>query len=314
VWVGGGGLVALCLAMLASYATALLLLCFALPVGRRPSLNWRMYVMSVRFSFPLYINSLLNFLFQRLDTLVVTALMGVSHMAVYEIAKRFPTLLSRTLNALLVPFLPSMSSLLSRGRRDDASGLLNRALALTVFFGNTGVLMLVIFQVPLIHLLFTAEYLPATEVMDLLVAGICLAVQAGILSHALIALNKPFIVTVANTGMAVLSLGGSYLLLPYYGLMGAGMAWIGAAGFCAAYQAAQVLRLGLRLDWPMYLKAQSFMIFAALLLYYGDGSTLWRIIALVMYVVLCFTSRIVTMQQLARLTGALIPNQRSSLA
>lgn len=312
VWWFEGGLVPLCLAMLASYAIALLLLCAALPVGRRPSLNWAMYSMSVRFSFPLYINSLLNFFFQRLDTVVVTALLGVPQMAIYEIAKRFPTLLSRTLNALLVPFLPNISSLLARGRAQDAAGLLNRALALTVFFGNVGVLGLVLLQEPLILLLFTPEYLPATEVLGLLVTGICLAVQAGILGQTLIALNRPFVVTIANTGMALLSLLGSFMLLPYLGLTGAGIAWVAATGFCAAFQTFHVLRLGVGLDWQTYLKAQSFMLFSGLLLYYGDGSILWRIIALVMYTALCFTSGIVTLRQLTRLMNALLPTQRTS--
>lgn len=307
------GLVALCMAMLASYAAALLLLCLALPVGRRPSRNWRMYAMSVWFSFPLYVNSMLNFFFQRLDTVVVTAMLGVQQMAVYEIAKRFPMLLSRTLNALLVPFLPNISSLLARGRTRDAASLLNRALALTIFFGNVGVLAIILFQEFLIRLLFTTDYLPATEVLGLMLAGICLAVQAGILGHTLIALNKPFMVTVANAGMAVVSLGGSYFLLPYLGLAGAGVAWIGATVFCAGYQTFQVLRLGLRLDWQMYAKAQSFMLFSTLLLYYGNGSSFWRFVALAMYTTLCFTSRIVTMEQLARLANALLPAQRADL-
>ncbi len=308
VWWGQGGLVTLSLCMLTAYGAAFLLMYMALPVGRIPTLDWKAYRSSIRFSLPLYANSLLNFFFQRFDSLMVAAFLGLDRAAVYEIAKRFPMLLSRTLGTLQVPFLPNLSELLARGQRAAAARLLNQALMLSVFFGYLGVLLVVTVQEPLVVFLFSPEYLDATAVMGLLMTAICLAVQAGLMGLTLIALDRPGLVTRTNVIMAVIAVGLNAALLPRLGLLGGGISLTVAAGFSAVMQTIHVRRLGLAVDLLMLGKMQTFMAVAGVLAVIG-GTPPWRGVALVLFVGLSFSFNAPHPRELLALGAALLPGR-----
>jgi O-antigen/teichoic acid export membrane protein len=307
IWLGGGTLSALLWAMLASYGFALILLYGALPVGKGLNLDWKTYSESVKFSRPLYANSLLNFFFQRFDTVLVFAMLGAPTGGVYEMAKRFPTLLSRTLGALRVPFLPNVSKQISRGDEEGAARLVNRALILTAFVGNVGVLFTVLLQEHLIVLLFNADYLAATSVLGLLMGAICLAVQAGLLGETLIALGRPGIVTIANIGLAGITICVSLMLLGSMGIQGAGIGWLCGVSLSTVVQFYAVAKNGIRLDLRRFVKIQVAMALAALLIVLGDAGLAYRVGGLLGFVALCFGTGVLSVREIKELIGALIP-------
>lgn len=310
VWVMGYGLTVLTLCTVAAYGLAVIWLIAALPAGRACCLDGRRYAASVRFSGPLYANNLLNFGFQRFDTFLVAVLLtspGV--VTVYEIAKRFPVILSRGLGAALVPFLPTMSKLLAEGDRQGAARFLGRTVVLTAFLGYLGVLAMVVLQEPLVILLSNRDYLEAASVMGLLMTAICVAVQAGLMGQTLIALGKPVYVTASNIAMALLSIGANLILIPRYGVVGAGMAALAAAILSNALQTACVRWQGLPVNLLNYAKPQVLMGMSAAVILLGGGAVAWRAAALMLFVVLGFVTRTITLRDISIFAGSLLPRR-----
>lgn len=299
VWMMRGGVAVLTWTFAAAYALETVWLFIALPRGARWQADLRTAAESVRFSLALYVNTLLTFLFQRFDTvLVVLITRNVEAVALFEIAKRLATMLSRVLGAMLVPYLPSVSDLIARRDTEGAARLLRVAGAAATFFGYMGVLAAVTVQEQLIVALFNADYLGATVVLGLLMTVTCIAVQTGLMGQTLIALGRPGIVTLVNIATAALSVGANFLLLPRMGIQGAAVAALVAGAVSNAAQTFFVRRAGLRVSIPRHLAPHLFMAVAAGIMLLGGGAFPWRVAGAAVFVTLCFVFRLITPAQL----------------
>lgn len=200
---------------------------------------------ALRFAAPLYVNNLMNFVYQRCDTLVIVLWLDLGTAAIVEMAKRLPTLLSRLLGAGLVPYLPTLSAYLREDETIRARQLIAQTTAIVAFCGYAVTLFLTATAAPLLALLFTAHYQEGAAVLGLLLIATCLAVQAGIMGQALIARDRPKTVMVINLALGALSLGLNLLLVPRFGMVGAGWSAIVAAGASLLLQFNAVRRAGL---------------------------------------------------------------------
>lgn len=247
-WPGGlGGLLA---AMAAAQAAAAAVLLWPLRGAARggPDPATRAHAArAIRFSAPLYANSLLNFVFQRVDTILLAVILADPvPVAIYEMAKRLPMVLSRTLGALLVPFLPAMAARVAAGDHAAAARLLDRALGLAAITGFAATFAAVLAREPIVLALFSADYLPATAVIGPLLGAMVVAVLTGLHGQTLIALGRPGQVTAINILTAAASLAINLALVPRWGLQGAAAAALAAATLGYALQAAAVRRAGIR--------------------------------------------------------------------
>ena len=264
VWQGEASVQRMLLAMVLAQAAGVALLLALARGGFRYPFSIAAYLAAARFSLPLFANTLLNFLFQRLDTLLVTALLGLHATALYEIAKRFPQVLSRVLNALLLPWLPTVTGLLAEGRQADAARALRKVVLAVTALGYAAIIPASLLSEKLIFLLASPDYIDAAPLLALLMLGIHFAVQAGVLGQTLIALGRPVAVTVGNVAQAACSLGGAWLLLPHLGLTGMGCAWCLGAGISLLLQGSAVWRAGLR-GWALPCFALNALFICALL-------------------------------------------------
>lgn len=308
IWVLKGGVAALSIVTALAYAIAAAWLLFALPPGARWHADTILARQCVRFSMPLYVNSLLTFVFQRFDTmLLLMVLHAPGAVALYEMAKRLPVLASRFLGAFTVPFLPTISELLARGEREAAARFLSRTASIITFLGYLGALLTILVQEPLLILLFNRDYLAATSVLGLLMAAIAVAVQAGLMGQTLIAMGKPGLVTAMNVATAAFSVAANLALLPLLGITGAGVAAVCAAVISHAAQTACVRRHGLRIPLMHLLKPHGLMLASVLLLLAGDAGVPWRVAAVALFTGGCFALRVVTMHDVRGLVRALLP-------
>jgi O-antigen/teichoic acid export membrane protein len=264
VWQGEASVQRMLLAMVLAQAAGVALLLALARGGFRYPFSIAAYLAAARFSLPLFANTLLNFLFQRLDTLLVTALLGLHATALYEIAKRFPQVLSRVLNALLLPWLPTVTGLLAEGRQADAARALRKVVLAVTALGYAAIIPASLLSEKLIFLLASPDYIDAAPLLGLLMLGIHFAVQAGVFGQTLIALGQPIAVTVGNVAQAACSLGGAWLLLPHLGLTGMGCAWCLGAGISLLLQGSAVWRAGLR-GWALPCFALNALFICALL-------------------------------------------------
>lgn len=235
--------------------------------------DWPLAWAQVRFSAPLFANNLLNFLYQRADSLLVIYFLGLGTGGMFEMAKRIPGVLSRFFGAALIPYLPSVSEMLHRDEHARAGQLLQGVSALAAFAGYGITLTVVAVQEPLLHLLFTKEYAGATPVLGPLLIAACLAVQAGIFGQALIALEQPRLVMYINSIMAIASIGLNLFLVPRFGLAGAGWSAAAASFISFALQRRAAGRLGIAIPRGRTLLLHGLFIVAYALLL-GLGHTI----------------------------------------
>lgn len=260
VWLGEASLSRLLLAVTLAQAGGVVLL-LGLTGGIATGAGLTAYRDAARFSLPLYLNSLLNFVFQRLDTLLVTTMLGLHATAIYEIAKRFPQVLSRVLNALLLPWLPSVSEVLAEGRHRDAALALRDVLCVITYLGHLAVLTTLPLGPLLVRMIASPEYLAAAAPLPWLMLGILFAVQAGVFGQALIAVERPRAVFAGHLVQAAMSMGGALLLLPGIGLLGMGYAWCAGSATSLLLQAFAARRA--RLHTPLGLCCLLHLLFGA---------------------------------------------------
>lgn len=260
VWLGEASFPRMLLAVTLAQAGGVALL-LGLTGGVAVRAGLAVYRDAARFSLPLYLNSLLNFVFQRLDTLLVTAMLGLHATAIYEIAKRFPQVLSRVLNALLLPWLPSVSEVLAEGRRHDAALALRDVLCVVSYLGHLAVLATLPLGPMLVRMIASPEYLAAAAPLPWLMLGILFAVQAGVFGQALIAVERPRAVFAGHLVQAAISMGGALLLLPGMGLPGMGCAWCAGAASSLLLQGFAARRA--QLDTPLGVCCLLHLLFVA---------------------------------------------------
>ncbi len=305
------GLPGLIYATIAAHTLAVLGMLLGLPMRANRHMTRAAWIAALRFSFPLYVNSLLTFFYTRFDFFIVSAFLGAGAAGIYDTIKRLPTILSRVLNALLVPYLPNVSELIAQDDHAGASRMLHHALALTAFLGYTATLCAVIVQEPLIRLLFSEAYVAGAPVLGLLLAAIALTVQAGILGQSLIALGHPHLITLINIGLACAGVLGNVLLLPAFGLMGAGYAALAAIVLSYLLQAVTAQHYGMTLRWKHLLRPHLFLGLSALPIVLGAGNWPYRLPALGLFVTLCLSFGVVTRQHLGAVFSALRPVRKN---
>lgn len=282
-------------AHLAATTAGTLFLAVGMPRGGR--LEWHEAKRCLGFSGPLFANNLLNFLYQRVDTLLVVFFLGLKTAAFFEMAKRIPGVLNRFFGAVLIPYLPSVAELLRNGEQDRAARLLQRVSTYAAFTGYGMTLAIVAIQKPLLHVLFTEDYAGAAPVLGPLLIAACLTVQAGVMGQALIALDRPRWVMYSNMSLAVTGVGLNLLLLPRLGPAGAGWSAVAAALCSYLLQRIAVARAGIAVPAGRATLVHVFFIFAyAVALNRGDAP-LHILAAAIVYVAACLLLRIVSVRE-----------------
>ena len=187
-------------------------------------LNLKLLGEMLRFSFPLYINFLLTFLFQRADTFIIGGFMGPVEIAIYEIARKIPESIESLYDAFRKVYFPFISDLFGQKRYKEASGLLNHSLRLVAVAGVFGVLVSFFFGREIIFLLFSDAYEQSVLLFGVLMILLLMNVIDYTLGYSLVAVgdsSRPAMINVVHT---VLNFIGYYALIPISGIFGVALA------------------------------------------------------------------------------------------
>ncbi|MEO0540567.1 MAG: oligosaccharide flippase family protein [Cyanobacteria bacterium P01_A01_bin.105] len=171
-----------------------------------------------------YGNEMLNALSLQLDQVLVVGLLSAESMGIYVVALSLSRMLRVFQAAMTTVLFPKVAaqplgeivSLTTRVNR------INLALTLMVGIGLVGL------GPRLLPLLYGDEFVAATGVFRLLVVEIILSGATQILAQALMAAERPGVVTAMQTTGISLNALLAVLLIPRYGLMGAGIALVSA--------------------------------------------------------------------------------------
>lgn len=176
------------------------------------------------FAFPLHINYILTFIFTRIDTFIISALLGPAEVAFYEIARRIPDSLEQMYGAFREVYFPFISRLFALGKKDKVAIMLNHSTRLISFVSILGALVALVFGDKIVILLFSEIYLPSVPVFVLMMIGLTFTLIDYTLGYSLVAIGDSSKPPLINVGRTVVSFAGYFILIPKLGIAGAAFA------------------------------------------------------------------------------------------
>lgn len=193
----------------------------------RLRLNFKLLKEMLTFSFPLYLNLILTFFFQRADTFIIGGFIGPAEIAIYEIARKIPESLESFYEAFRKVYFPYISDLFSQKKNKEASAMLNHSMRLISVAGVFGVMVAFFFGREIIFLLFSESYEESVFLFGLLMVVLLMNVIEYTLGYSLVAVgesSRPAMINVLHT---VLNFLGYYFFIPISGIFGVAFANLG---------------------------------------------------------------------------------------
>lgn len=218
------GLLGLVYAKLFSLGIAYLIAYLAASIRHRLSLNLPVLWELLRFGFPLQVNYVMSFIFMRLDTLIIAALLGPAGTAFYEVARRIPDSLIRIYDAFRAVYFPFISNLFAEKKLETATSVLNNSVRWLSFITILGSLIALLFGNEIITLLFSEQYQASVPVFVILMIALNLTLVETTLGYSLVAIgdsDKPLIINIVRS---ITSLACNLALIPVFGFVGAAIA------------------------------------------------------------------------------------------
>lgn len=219
-----GTIVHLVLARILAYIPSIVFALISIPVRKRILFDADVFKELMKFGFPLQVNDILNFVFLRIDSIVVVAALGPVNMAIYEVARRIPDYLRNIFEPFRSVYYPFLTKRYVLGDHAKADRLLNdstRFVAFVTFFG-TAIAML--FGKDIIRLLFSEKYLSSSPVFTILMINLSISLISNVMGTSLVAVGDTQKPAVINFFHALASWLCSLLLIPWLGLAGASIA------------------------------------------------------------------------------------------
>jgi O-antigen/teichoic acid export membrane protein len=185
------------------------------------SANKEVYKKIFQFSFPLYLNNLLTFTYDRVHFFILAIYLTPVSVALYDIANKIPDALKRIFQSFIIVFFPNISNLFSKGDTQGGESLMIKSLSLFSTIVIFGVLISFLFSQEITVLLFSANYIESAPAFALLMFVFYLRVISNIMGYTLVSAGYSSVPVKTNSISTVISVGGSLLLIPVLGFIGA---------------------------------------------------------------------------------------------
>lgn len=172
------------------------------------------------FGLPLQGNDMLSFTFQRLDVLILGALIGPSSIAYLDIASKLPNYFKNLFKAFQSVYFPRMSELFSLSQREEAVNVLYTFLRITSMVTMLSAFVFFLFRQELITIVFSEKYLPSTSAAVILMVSAGIGIMSQFLDSSLISAGKPVYILIINLITAVASVAFNLTFIPLFGFVG----------------------------------------------------------------------------------------------
>lgn len=296
----------LLLAYILSLSIAALLRLWMIPTPKDLAFDAGLIRRIIRFGLPLQGNDILSFVFQKVDVLILAALMSPVHIAYLEVAAKIPDYLRRLYYTLQSVYFPHMAELFARKHHIRAEDVLNNVLRVTSFSTMLCALVSVLFQREIMVVLFSEKYLPGAPALGVLMVVVGIGVASTILDTALISAGHPAYMLIIGLVTAVASILGNVTMIPPFGFMGAAYAKL-LANVVANPVSVWCLRrekIGVRVD--RYLKPAFLLaICVTIYLVLGWDTVVLRGSLIILFVALSMSFSVVTGSDILVLLGSL---------
>ncbi len=285
------GVLALIYSWILSFAVSLALQVAVLPLSgrfafQRFAFHWQAVKGMLRFSFPLYLSTLVWFALQRIDVVLLGAMAGPASVAFYATAGRLPDALQRLSDAYVSVYYPSLSALLKKGRRHEARLLLDHSLQLVGFFTAVAAFIAVVFGREIVTLVFSAKYAVTSMAFGVLMIAFHVTVSVHLLGYALTAAGYPKRSFAASLVQATVNVVGDVALIPMFGFVGPAYASLASVYALAPVAIWLVRRSGLEMRVSAFVKQTLLLlVYAAGVWWVAPESVMVRVAIVALFVV-----------------------------
>ncbi len=173
------------------------------------------------FGFPLQIQYVLDFVYTRIDTIIIASLLGTVGAAYYEVARKIPDSVMQLLNAYRSAYFPIIAELDARSQDKKASEMMNTSVRGLSFIALLGTMISVTFGKDIILLLFSSRYLTIYPLFVLLMIARSLNIVENTLGFSLTAIGEPDKPLYVNIARGIAGAAGNLLVIPILGSIGA---------------------------------------------------------------------------------------------
>jgi len=229
----GLGVEGLFLSEIVAMIAATLLSAWSSGHGQRPQFDREHASEQLRFGFPLYLNTLLSYTANRINTVLIGSMRDTIAVSWFSVAARVPDQLSFVLRAYNLVYLPNLSRLAASGDAAAAPRLLGSSLRLMGCAFALLALLLSFVRGPLLAFLAPPSYQVAAPAVPLLLGGLAFAALGSILGSTLVALGDSRTPVRINFWTSLIAFGLNAVCIARWGFMGA--AWANLVWNAIAY-------------------------------------------------------------------------------
>jgi O-antigen/teichoic acid export membrane protein len=247
----------------------------------------------VGFGFFLGLNNILSFIFMRIDTLIIGAVMNPVGVALYGTALKIPDASRQMFESFRSVFFPNMAELFSRQKHGEAEAILNNSLRLVSFLSFFISLIIVVFQNELVKLLFSYKYLDCAPALSLLMVAMSIGLIGNILGTTLVAAGYSRLPVLINIVDATVCVIANLVLIPAFGIMGAAYAAIIARVATNPVNIYFLRKNGVNLNVFEFLKPAAVFGACWAMLAFGDDAV-YKMLVVITYLVMSVCFLVVT--------------------
>jgi O-antigen/teichoic acid export membrane protein len=183
--------------------------------------GWDTYRMLLKFSFPLYMNNVLTFVYDRVNIFIIGAFLNTASIALYDVAGRIPDAFKKIYQSFIVVYYPNIAKLFSQDKKNDALRLMNKSLSFSSVILAFITLFSFFFGKEIITLLFSDTYKESAFAFSVLMLNFYIRALSNLLGYTLVSAGYSSVPVKVNIVSSIISVGGSIILIPLIGFTGA---------------------------------------------------------------------------------------------
>lgn len=215
-----GGILANIISLVITTSLAIYLTHRFFGFGKKFSFNKEIINSLVIFGFKINLGAAVSYMHLRVDTFILNAILLPESVGYYAIAVGIAELLGTFSGNVSTVLYPKVAAMKDEESKNQFTPIVSRNNLLITFMGS---LLILFFSQWLIVLLYSNEYLPSVQPLQILLIGVIFISVERILTNDLIARGKAMINVYVTSAMLIVNIILNLILIPKYGINGAAL-------------------------------------------------------------------------------------------
>jgi O-antigen/teichoic acid export membrane protein len=285
-----------------SYLASIAILYFGIPSRKKLMVSRPLFIDIFLFGFPLGLNRLLAFSFSKIDRLILGAMVNPVGVAYLEVASRIPENGYRLFQSFNSVFFPNMSKLIAENNKIQAEKLLNDSLRVITFVSTLTALVTLLFKEDIVRVLFSDKYLESASALWILMVALSIGLIEYIFGGTLIALGESDKPVKINIVSAITNIAGNFVMIPFYGFVGAAYATILARVITNPIYILFVNKYGLKVNIVMLFTPIAILgVCAGMYIIFGYVGLVYKFTVIIIFIALCLKLSVIAWKDFSTL-------------